>query len=130
MIILLLFLVVLGLLLLGRGNNLNNINSNEVQEIEITNPVSYFTITDHEDIQNLLEILHKTEFKRDYFHKAPDGFAFMIEIRLVSGETTHISIQSDSSAIDQHFYQSSASLCDEVDSFFESLKKKYPVNSF
>ena len=109
---------------------MNKINSSEVQEIEITNPISCFTITNQEDIKNLLEILNKTEFKRDYFHEYPDGFAFMIEIRLVSGETTHISIRSDSSTIDRHFYQSPASLCDEVDSFFESMKKKYPVNSF
>ena len=130
MIILLLFLVVLGLLLLLGKNNLNKINSSEVREIEITNPVSNYTITNHEDIQNLMEILHKTKFKRDYFHKYTDGFAYMIEIRLDSGKTTHISIRSDSATINQHFYQSSASLCDELNSFFESIKYKYPVNSF
>ncbi|MBE5924202.1 MAG: hypothetical protein E7271_07025 [Lachnospiraceae bacterium] len=130
LIILLFFLVVLGFLVFVGGNNLNKINSSEVQEIEITNPRSNFTITNQKDIQNLLKVLQKTELNRKYFHSHPDGFAFMIEIRLVSGETTHISIRSDSATIDRNFYKSPASLCDEVDSYFESIKNKYPVNSF
>ncbi len=121
-------LVVLGLLLFLGGNNLSKITSSEIKEIEITNPVSYLTITNQKEIQNLLEILQEADFKRDYFHSNPDGFAYLIDIRLVSGKTTHIAIRSDSATIDQHFYQSSSSLCDEVDSFFESIKKKYPVN--
>ena len=129
-IILLLFLVVLGLFLFFGGNNLNKINSSEIQEIEITNPVSSVTITNQEDIQKLLEILQKPELKRDYFHSYPDGFAFLIDIRLASGESSHITIRSDSVTVDRYFYKSPASLCDEVDSFFESINNKYPVKSF
>lgn len=68
----------------------------------------------------LLEILQKPELKRDYFHSYPDGFAFLIDIRLASGESSHITIRSDSVTVDRYFYKSPASLCDEVDSFFES----------
>lgn len=55
----------------------------KLQEIEITNPVSDFTISNQKDIQNLLDIINKTDFKRNIWLILPKIFKNIINCGII-----------------------------------------------
>lgn len=105
-------------------NQLKNINTADIVEITISDPTKYYSITKHEDIQTLFNDLQSMNLSRK-FNSHKDGFAFLIDIKLKSGEKIYISILSKDVRINNHNYKPDKDYCNSIREIFDTLSKKY-----
>ena len=112
------------------GSNLNQLkdmDSADIAEIIICNPAKYYTITEQEDMQTLLESLQSMNLSRKLKNNK-DGFAFLIDIKLKSGETIKMSILSGNIRINNHYYKPDKDYCNSIGEIFNTLSEKYENN--
>jgi len=109
------------------SNKLKSMDTTNIKEITIINPAKYFTITEKDDIQLLFNTLQSMKLRRTLnIHK--DGFTFLRDIELKSGNIIHMSILSGDINIDGHNYQPDKDYCDILSEIFNNLSKKYEIN--
>lgn len=111
----------------SESNPLERLNPEEVQEITISSPVEYFTITEANDIELMFSTLQSMELRRT-ISKSKDGFAFLIDIDLESGERINMTVLSEDVHVDGHNYRPLKDPCDNIRRVFDRLAEKYEVN--
>jgi long-subunit fatty acid transport protein len=105
-------------------NQLKNVNTADIVELIISDPTKYYSITKHEDIQTLFNVLQSINLSKK-FNSHKDGSAFLIDIKLKSGEKIYISILSKDVRINNHNYKPDKDYCNSIREVFDALSKKY-----
>lgn len=113
--------------LVSDSNKLKSIDTTNIKEITIHNPAKYFTITEKDDIQLLFNTLQSMKLRRT-LNSNKDGFAFLIEIELKSGDIIYMSILSGDININGNNYQPDKDYCDILREIFNNLSEKYEIN--
>lgn len=104
-------------------NPLRDVKSTEVKEIMMANPGSYYTVTEQEDIDMVMKELQNVKLYRrlrDY----GDGFSFLIDIKLTSGETISMSISKNIN-ISSKTYKADVDITETIGDLFDKLSSKY-----
>ena len=109
------------------ANPLESMNPEEIREITISSPAEYFTITESNDIELLFSTLQSIQLRRS-LSRNKDGFAFLIDIDLVSGERINMTVLSEDIHIDGNNYRPDKDPCDEIRRVFDRLAEEYEVN--
>jgi hypothetical protein len=112
----------------GSGNvkQLKDLDTVDIAEITIAS-TEYYTITEPEDIETLLSVLQSMNLSRRFPHNK-DGFVFLIDIKLKSGETIGMSILSENITINNHNYKPDKNYSESIREVFDKLAKKYENN--
>ena len=111
----------------GDANPLEIMKPEEIKEITISSPVECFTVTEANDIELLFSTLESMQLRRSLSGNK-DGFAFLIDIDLGSGERINMTILSEDIHIDGRNYRSEKDPCDDIRNVFDRLAEKYEVN--
>ncbi len=104
-------------------NPLKDIKSTDVKEVMIANPGSYYTVSDQEDIDMIMKELYNMKLYRRIGGNT-DGFSYLIDIKLLSGETISLSI-SKNVKISRKTYKPDRNYTDTIEELYNKLSKKY-----
>ncbi|MFN7251548.1 MAG: hypothetical protein ACK4M9_12245 [Anaerobacillus sp.] len=110
----------------GSVKQLKDLDTADIAEITIAS-TEYYTITEPKDIETLLTVLQSMNLSRRLPH-SKDGFVFLIDIKLKSGETIGMSILSDDIIINNHNYKPDKNYSDSIREVFDKLAEKYENN--
>ena len=108
-------------------NPIRDIKSEDVQEIMITNPTGNYNVTKQEDIGYILKELQSMKLYKSMKFGNGDGFSFLMNIKLHSGETIGISISNDI-RISGKKYRFNYDYIEQVRKLFDELKRQYEWN--
>ncbi|HSR03417.1 MAG TPA: hypothetical protein VLM88_02360 [Proteiniclasticum sp.] len=109
------------------ANPLESLKPEEIREITISSPGEFFTITEANDIELLFSALQSMKLRRS-LSSNKDGFAFLIDIDLESGERIQMSVLSEDIHIDGRNYRPKADPSEDIRRVFDRLAKEYEVN--
>lgn len=129
------FIIALLVLILGIAwyfagssmRELKELKTPDIKEIFIARPEGYYTITQQEDIQILLDALKAI----DNIRKLPENKAggMIISLKLNDGETMEISLRSKDIIINGQHYKATDSYYNKISEIFHLLSKEYEVKT-
>lgn len=108
-------------------NPLIEIDTADIEEITIHNPVKYYTITEPEDIKTLFDVLQSFKLSKKS-DTEKDGFAYIINVKLKSNNTLNMNVLSHDIKIDNQNYKPAINYCNDLYVLFITLSKKYQNN--
>ena len=121
----LILLFILGTWYFAPKKYLNGVASTDVGSIEVFNGSSgnRFTVTDRNQIMNIVENIHGVDMKKEKFSTGYDGFVYSLTFKDVNGKTIDKFIINSKYIIrdDPFFYRSSRTLCFEYLQELEEL---------
>lgn len=104
-------------------NVMEDINLSTVDKVIIYNPAENISITQQEDICNILQVLQSMNLKKS-FPVSKDGYAFLIEIYHVDGKVTSIVMTSEYLVINDIFYKCERDYCEDVRKLYDEFRRK------
>lgn len=108
------------------SSDLKKIQTADVLEMTIYRPAGYYTVTDREDMEQILSELREMKF-RPAFSNAKDGMFAEVEISLKNGRVRDVAFLSKNITINGKYYKSAKDYCPELEKIFSGLEKKYEI---
>ena len=129
-LIIALLVLILGIAWYFAGSSmreLKELKAPDIKEIFIAHPAGYYTITQQEDIQILLDALKAI----DNIRKVPEMKAggMLINIILKNGETMDISLRSGDIIIKGQHYKATDDYYNNISEIFHLLSKEYEIKT-
>lgn len=110
------------------SNDIARLNSSDVRKITVNRVTGYYTITDQEDIEKILDILKSMRLRRTFPHNK-DGMIANLDIyEKNSNQDCNVLILGNDITINQKNYKFVQNYSDELIKLFTDFEKKYQIN--
>lgn len=99
-----------------------------IKDIVFGNSVSYYTVTDEEDIKRVLDAVGESELEEIEDNEMVYGYAAVINIRYQSGKSDEIVIRSNTVVMQGKSYKCTEEYCNRILSLYDELADSYEKN--
>lgn len=103
---------------------LENVDIETISNIIIYQPATYITITEHNDIKKIVDLLQSMKLKKS--RPSEKAGAFPVFINFHNGDSIDYVFLSEEVTTDEGCYKPDRDYCDDIRSLYDELSKKYP----